>query len=105
MTDDNDNEVVIFDILAKYITRHFLWLSGKESAWNVRDERRGFDLGQKDLLEEGMATHSSTLAWRMPWTEEPGGLQCIGSQRVRRLKRLSAHMRITKYSVISHLII
>ena len=34
-------------------------------------------------LEEGMATHSSILAWRIPWTEEPGGLQSIGSQRVR----------------------
>ena len=37
-------------------------------------------LGQGDLLEEGMATHSSILAWRIPWTEEPGGLQSIGSQ-------------------------
>ena len=40
-------------------------------------------LGQEDPLEEGMATHSSILAWRIPWTEEPGGLQSIGSQRVR----------------------
>ena len=39
-------------------------------------------LGQKDPLEKGMATHSSTLAWRIPWTEEPGGLQSAGSQRV-----------------------
>ena len=39
-------------------------------------------LGQEDPLEEGMATYSSILAWRIPWTEEPGGLQCIGSQRV-----------------------
>ena len=39
--------------------------------------------GQEDPLEEGMATHSSTLAWRIPWTEEPGGLQFIGLQRVR----------------------
>ena len=39
-------------------------------------------LGQEDPLEEGMATHSSILAWRIPWTEEPGGLQFIGSQRV-----------------------
>ena len=38
-------------------------------------------LGQKDLLEEEMETHSSILAWRIPWTEEPGGLQSIGSQR------------------------
>ena len=37
-------------------------------------------LGQEDPLEEGMATHSSTLAWRTPWTEEPGGLQSTGSQ-------------------------
>ena len=40
-------------------------------------------LGQEDPLEEGMATHSSVFAWRIPWTEEPGGLQSIGSQRVR----------------------
>jgi len=40
-------------------------------------------LGQEDLLEEGMATHFSILAWRIPWTEEPGELQSIGSQRVR----------------------
>ena len=39
-------------------------------------------LGQEDSLEEEMATHSSILAWRIPWTEEPGGLQSIGSQRV-----------------------
>ena len=39
-------------------------------------------LGQKELLEEGMATHSSILAWRIPWTEDPGGLQFMGSQRV-----------------------
>ena len=36
----------------------------------------------EDPLEEGMATHSSMLAWRIPWTEEPGGLQSIGLQRV-----------------------
>ena len=40
-------------------------------------------LGQEDPLEEGMATHSSILAWRMPWTEEPGGLQSMESHRVR----------------------
>ena len=36
-----------------------------------------------DTLEKRMATHSSILAWRIPWTEEPGGLQVMGSQRVR----------------------
>ena len=39
-------------------------------------------LGQEDLLEKGMATHSSILAWRIPWTERPGGLQSMGSKRV-----------------------
>ena len=39
-------------------------------------------LGQEDPLEEGMATHSSILAWRIPWTEDPGRLQSMGSQRV-----------------------
>ena len=40
-------------------------------------------LGQEDLLEKRMVTHSSILAWRIPWTEEPRGLQSMGSQRVR----------------------
>ena len=39
-------------------------------------------LGQEDPLEGSMATHSSILAWRIPWTEEPGGLQSMGSQKV-----------------------
>ena len=40
-------------------------------------------LGQEDPLEEGIATHSSILVWKIPWTEEPGGLQSMGSQRAR----------------------
>ena len=40
-------------------------------------------LGQEDPLEQEMATHSSVLAWEIPWTEEPGGLQSTRSQRVR----------------------
>ena len=39
-------------------------------------------LGREDLLEEGMATHSRILAWRIPWIEEPGGLQYIGLKKV-----------------------
>ena len=39
-------------------------------------------LDGEDPLEEGVAPHSSVLAWRIPWTEEPGGLQSVGSQRV-----------------------
>ena len=42
-------------------------------------------LGQEDPLEEGMATHTSILAWKIPWTEEPGGLQSMASQKI--LKR------------------
>ena len=45
-------------------------------------ERQVQSLGGEDPLEEGMATHSGVLTWRIPWTEEPGGLQSIGSQRV-----------------------
>ena len=50
----------------------------KESACNAGDS--SLLPGQEDPLEEGMATHSSILAWRMPWTEEPGGPQFMGSQ-------------------------
>ena len=45
-------------------------------------ETRVRSLGQEDPLAKEMATHSSTLAWRIPWTEEPGGLRSIGWQRV-----------------------
>ena len=54
--------------------------NGKESA--VMQKTRVHSLGQEDPLEKGMAIHSSILAWRIPWTEEPGGLQFVGSQRV-----------------------
>ena len=40
-------------------------------------------LGWEEALEKEMATHSSTLAWKIPWTEEPGGLQSVGFQRVK----------------------
>ena len=52
---------------------------GKESAYNAGTWLRS--LGQKDPLEKGMATHSSILAQKIPWTEEPGGQQSMGSQR------------------------
>ena len=47
-------------------------------------ETRVQSLGQEDPLEKELATHSSILAWRIPWTEEPGRLQFMGSQRVGR---------------------
>ena len=55
------------------------------------EETQVGSLGQEDPLEEGLATHSSILAWRIPWTVEPGGLQSIGSQSRTRLKRLSTY--------------
>ena len=51
------------------------------NAGDVRDRFQKI-LGQEDPLEEGMATHSSVLVCRIPWTEQPGGLQSVGSQRV-----------------------
>ena len=53
-----------------------------------------------DLLEKEMSTHSSILAWEIPWTEEPGQLQPIGSQRVRYYSTL--HNRDNRYIVVSH---
>ena len=64
---------------------HFIlqWLSGEESACNAGDTGDVVQsFGREDSLEEGMATHSSILAWRIPWTEEPGGLPFMGWQRV-----------------------
>ena len=56
---------------------------GKESACNAGAAEMWICfLGQEDPLEEGMATHFSILAWRIPWTEEPGVLQSMGSQTV-----------------------
>ena len=48
-------------------------------------------LAWEDLLEHGMATHSSILSWKIPWTEEPSRLQSIGSQSQIQLKQLSMH--------------
>ena len=54
-------------------------------------ETRVPSLGREDPLEEGKATHSSLLAWRIPWTEEPGGLQSTESQRVGHNRSNLAH--------------
>ena len=63
----------------KCILRLSRWLSGKE--YTCQRRRHGFDswVG-KILLEEKMTTYSSVLVWRIPWTEEPGGQQCMGSE-------------------------
>ena len=69
----------------KYL--QIMYLKGVPVAQTVKNlpatqETRVRFLGWEDPPEEGMATHSSILAWRIPWTEEPGGLQSMGSQRV-----------------------
>ena len=56
------------------------WLSGTESSRNAGDQVRS--LGWEDPLEKEMATHSSVLAWEIPWTEETGRFQSMGPQRV-----------------------
>ena len=63
-----------------YLYGHPWWLSGKESpAVRETQETRVPSLGWEDPLEKGVTTHSSTLAWRILWTEEPGRLQFISS--------------------------
>ena len=56
-------------------------------------------LGQEDALEEEMATHFSILTWKVPWTEEPGGLQSMGLQRVRH--NWTEHILYLGFSVIA----
>ena len=65
---------------------------GKESIamWDICVQ----SLGREDPLEEGMATHSSILAWSIPWTEEPGRLQSLGSQVLDTTERLSTQTKI-----------
>ena len=61
----------------------------------AEQEMRVQSLGQKDPLETEMATHPSILDWKIPWTEEPGGLQFMGLQRV-------GHDLVTKHSTHTH---
>ena len=59
-------------------SRLIVYLKRLPAMWETQVQ----SLGQEDPLEKEMATHSKILAWRIPWTEEPGGLQSTGSQRV-----------------------
>ena len=67
--------------------------NGKESACNAGDP--GSVPSQEDPLEEGMATPSSILAWEIPWTEDPGGLQSMGSQELDMTERLHFHFSLS----------
>ena len=72
----NENyNILLFDLWASLVTQTVKNLSAMQETW-VRS------LDREDHLEKEMATHSSILAWRIPWTEEPGGLQPMGLQRV-----------------------
>ena len=73
--------------MASLVTQTVKNLSAKQETWVQ-------SLGQEDSLEKGMAIHSSILAWRIPWTEEPGRLQSMGSQRVRYNRATITHSRI-----------
>ena len=73
-------------IFFNYVKIHKTWASLVAQAVKnlpAMQETQVQSLGWADPLEEGMATHSSILAWRIPWTEEPGELQSMGLQRVR----------------------
>ena len=83
---------VTFFSLAKEMKRILGGANGKEPTWQCRRHEMGVrSLSQEDPLEEGMASHSSVLAWRIPWTGEPDMLQSAGSQRVGRDRRDLAH--------------
>ena len=71
--------LLVCQILKQRVRYLLLVAQSKESTYNAGD--LGSTLGQEDPLGKGMATHSSILAWRIPWTEEPGGSK--GPQRVR----------------------
>ena len=74
---------------------------GKEAACNAGDRVQFLD--KEDTLGKEMATHSSIFAWRIPWTEEPGGLQSMGLQRVRHnlaTKPPPEHPFLTNYKQI-----
>ena len=64
---------------------------------SAMQETRVRSLGREDPLEKEMTTHSSTLAWKIPWTEEPGRLQSMGSQRVRHDWAMSLSLSYTQY--------
>ena len=73
----------------------------------AKQETRVRSLGQKEPLEKGMTTHSSILAWRIPWTEKSGRLQSMGSQRIRHDRVTNTVMKnsclVSKFLPISHL--
>ena len=70
-------------IVTWYLEDVFISVTQMVKNFPAIKETRVQSLGQEDFLEKGMAIHSIIPAWRIPWTEEPGGLQSVGLQRVR----------------------
>ena len=86
--------VTVESQVAPFVSRWFSDQRAPPVAQTVRNppamqETQARSLGREDPLEKGRATHSSTLAWRSPWTQEPGGPQSTGSQRVHTTERLT----------------
>ena len=82
-----ENKIKINTIYNSLKNIKYIGIRASLVAWMVKHlptmwETRVRSLGQEDPLEKEMATHSSIHAWKIPWTEEPGGLQSMGSQRV-----------------------
>ena len=78
----HEGRVVLFFVLFCFVLFCFVFFSLAMFSLPVRQETRVQSLGWEVPLEKGMAIHSSILAWRIPWTERPGGLQSAESQRV-----------------------
>ena len=84
----------ILSIMSQIIGAFSTWLGASLVAQTVKNlpamqKTQVWSLGQEDPLEKEMAPHSSILAWRIPWTEKPGGLQSMGLQRVGQTERLT----------------
>ena len=76
------NTVLYLEFSGSYTTIRASLVAQTVKRLPTMRETRVRSLGREDPLEKAMATHSSTLAWKIPWTEEPGRLQSMGSQRV-----------------------
>ena len=74
---------LLFNMLSKLVITFLSLVAQRLKHLPAMQETWVQSLGQEDPPEKEMATHSSILAWRIPWTEEPGRLQSMGSQRVR----------------------
>ena len=73
--------IVEFISLMETTEKYFVWINAFRLPMQETQELRVWFLGWEDPLEEGMTTHCSVPAWRIPWTEEPGGLQSMGSRK------------------------